>query len=95
MSNLVIVESPSKTKTIGKYLGSNYKVVSSKGHIRDLATTGKYGLGIDVDNNFEPNYTTIKGKANVIKELKSDAKKSDMVYLAADPDREVRQKSSV
>ena len=79
MSNLVIVESPSKTKTIGKYLGSNYKVVSSKGHIRDLATTGKYGLGIDVDNNFEPNYTTIKGKANVIKELKSDAKKSDMV----------------
>lgn len=75
MSNLVIVESPSKTKTIGKYLGSNYKVVSSKGHIRDLATTGKYGLGIDVDNNFEPNYTTIKGKANVIKELKSDAKK--------------------
>lgn len=88
MSNLVIVESPSKTKTIGKYLGSNYKVVSSKGHIRDLATTGKYGLGIDVDNNFEPNYTTIKGKANVIKELKSDAKKSDMVYLATDPDRE-------
>lgn len=50
-------------------------MVSSKGHIRDLATTGKYGLGIDVDNNFEPNYTTIKGKANVIKELKSDAKK--------------------
>lgn len=88
MSNLVIVESPSKTKTIGKYLGSNYKVVSSKGHIRDLATTGKYGLGIDVDNNFEPNYTTIKGKANVIKELKSDANKSDMVYLATDPDRE-------
>ena len=88
MSNLVIVESPSKTKTIGKYLGSNYKVVSSKGHIRDLATTGKYGLGIDVDNNFEPNYITIKGKANVIKELKSDAKKSDMVYLATDPDRE-------
>ena len=88
MSNLVIVESPSKTKTIGKYLGSNYKVVSSKGHIRDLATTGKYGLGIDIDNNFEPNYTTIKGKANVIKELKSDANKSDMVYLATDPDRE-------
>ena len=86
--NLVIVESPSKTKTIGNYLGSNYKVVSSKGHIRDLATTGKYGLGIDIDNNFKPNYTVIKGKSSVIKELKSDAKKSDMVYLATDPDRE-------
>ena len=77
--NLVIVESPSKTKTIGNYLGSNYKVVSSKGHIRDLATTGKYGLGIDIENNFKPNYTVIKGKSSVIKELKSDAKKSDMV----------------
>ena len=54
--NLVIVESPSKTKAIGKYLGSDYKVVSSKGHIRDLATTGKFGLGVDVENNFEPNY---------------------------------------
>ena len=86
--NLVIVESPSKTKTIGNYLGSNYKVVSSKGHIRDLATTGKYGLGIDIENNFKPNYTVIKGKSSVIKELKSDAKKSDMVYLATDPDRE-------
>ena len=60
--NLVIVESPSKTKTIGKYLGSNYKVVSSKGHIRDLATTGKFGLGIDIDNDFKPSYTVIKGK---------------------------------
>lgn len=86
--NLVIVESPSKTKTIGNYLGSNYKVVSSKGHIRDLATSGKYGLGIDVDNNFEPNYTVIKGKSNVIKELKKDAKNADKVYLATDPDRE-------
>ena len=86
--NLVIVESPSKTKTIGKYLGSNYKVVSSKGHIRDLATTGKYGLGIDIEDNFKPNYTTIKGKANVIKELKKDAAESDKVYLATDPDRE-------
>ena len=86
--NLVIVESPSKTKTIGKYLGSNYKVVSSKGHIRDLATTGKYGLGIDVENDFKPNYTTIKGKASVIKELKKDAENCDKVYLATDPDRE-------
>ena len=86
--NLVIVESPSKTKTIGKYLGSNYKVVSSKGHIRDLATTGKYGLGIDIENNFAPNYTVIKGKNSVIKELKKEASASDKVYLATDPDRE-------
>lgn len=86
--NLVIVESPSKTKTIGNYLGKDYKVVSSKGHIRDLATTGKYGLGIDVENNFKPNYTTIKGKGNIIKELKKDVKNSDKVYLATDPDRE-------
>ena len=88
MKNLVIVESPSKSKTIEKYLGSNYKVVSSKGHIRDLATTGKYGLGIDLDNNFKPNYIPIKGKAKVIKDLKKDAKTYDMVYLASDPDRE-------
>ncbi len=86
--NLVIVESPSKTKTIGNYLGKDYKVVSSKGHIRDLATTGKYGLGIDVENNFKPNYTTIKGKGNIIKELKKDVKNSDKIYLATDPDRE-------
>ena len=88
MSNLVIVESPSKTKTIGKYLGNNYKVVSSKGHIRDLATTGKYGLGIDVDNDFKRNYTVIKGKSSIIKDLKKDASASDKIYLATDPDRE-------
>lgn len=88
MKHLVIVESPSKSKTIGKYLGSDYEVVSSKGHIRDLATTGKFGLGIDVENNFKPNYVPIKGKAKTIKELKSDAKKADKVYLASDPDRE-------
>ena len=86
--NLVIVESPSKTKTIEHYLGNDYKVVSSKGHIRDLATSGKYGLGIDVDNNFEPNYTVIKGKSSVIKELKKDVKNSNRVFLATDPDRE-------
>ena len=86
--NLVIVESPSKTKTIEHYLGNDYKVVSSKGHIRDLATSGKYGLGIDVDNNFEPNYTVIKGKSAVIKELKKDVKNSSKVFLATDPDRE-------
>ena len=88
MKNLVIVESPSKSKTIEKYLGKEYKVVSSKGHIRDLATTGKYRLGIDLENNFKPNYVPIKGKAKTIKELKSDAKDSDIVFLASDPDRE-------
>ena len=86
--NLVIVESPSKSKTIEKYLGKDYKVVSSKGHIRDLATTGSYGLGVDIENDFKPNYIPIKGKGNVIKELKKDVKDSDMVYLASDPDRE-------
>ena len=59
MRNLVIVESPSKSKTIEKYLGSNYKVVSSKGHVRDLATTGKYGLGVDIEDNFKPNYVPL------------------------------------
>ena len=86
--NLVIVESPSKSKTIEKYLGGDYKVVSSKGHIRDLATTGQFGLGVDIDNDFKPNYIPIKGKSNVIKELKKDVKDSEMVYLASDPDRE-------
>ncbi len=86
--NLVIVESPSKSKTIEKYLGRDYKVVSSKGHIRDLATTGTFGLGVDVENGFKPNYVPIKGKAAVIKSLKKDVKDCDMVYLASDPDRE-------
>ena len=86
--NLVIVESPSKSKTIEKYLGKDYKVVSSKGHIRDLATTGSFGLGVDIEHGFQPNYVPIKGKASVIKELKKDVKDSDMVYLASDPDRE-------
>ena len=86
--NLVIVESPSKSKTIEKYLGKDYKVVSSKGHIRDLATTGQYGLGVDIENGFKPNYIPIKGKSSVIKELKKDVKDSDMIYLASDPDRE-------
>ena len=85
---LVIVESPSKSKTIEKYLGSDFKVVSSKGHIRDLSTTGQYGLGVDIENGFTPNYVAIKGKTNVIKELKKDVKDSELVYLASDPDRE-------
>lgn len=86
--HLVIVESPSKTKPIEKYLGKDYHVVSSKGHIRDLSTKGKFGFGVDVDNNFKPDYTTIKGKKKVIDELKKDVKQSDFVYLATDPDRE-------
>lgn len=86
--NLVIVESPSKSKTIEKYLGKDYHVVSSKGHIRDLSTKGKYGLGVDVDNNFKPDYTFISGKKKLIKELNNDVKKVDNVYLATDPDRE-------
>ena len=86
--NLVIVESPTKTKAIEKYLGNNYKVVSSKGHIRDLATSGKYGFGVDIENNFEPNYVAIKGKKKDITTLKKEAKESKKVYLATDPDRE-------
>ena len=88
MKKLVIVESPAKSKTIEKYLGSDYNVVSSKGHIRDLATTGKFGLGVDVDDNFKPNYIPIKGKNKDIKSLKKLCKESDLVYLATDPDRE-------
>ena len=86
--NLVIVESPSKTKPIEKYLGEDYKVLSSKGHVRDLSTKGKYGFGVDVDNDFKPDYITMKGKGSVIKELASEAKKAKHVYLATDPDRE-------
>ena len=74
--NLVIVESPTKTKAIEKYLGSDYKVVSSKGHIRDLATSGKFGFGVDLENHFEPNYVAIKGKKKDITALKKDAEKA-------------------
>jgi DNA topoisomerase-1 len=88
MKNLVIVESPSKSKTIGKYLGGDYQVVSSKGHIRDLAIKGKDGLGVDVDNDFAPTYVISKDKKDTVKELQADAKEADKVYLATDPDRE-------
>ena len=88
MKNLVIVESPSKSKTIEKYLGKDYKVTSSKGHVRDLATTGKYGLGVDLEDNFKPNYKVIKGKGKLITDLKKEIKSSDYVILATDPDRE-------
>ena len=86
--NLVIVESPAKSKTIEKYLGSDYKVLSSKGHIRDLATSGKFGLGVDIEDGFKPSYITIKGKQKDINALKKEAKNADKVYLATDPDRE-------
>ena len=82
---LVIVESPSKAKTIGKFLGSRYKVIASVGHVRDLP---KSKLGIDIDNDFEPRYLSIRGKGDIIKELKKEAKNASKVYLATDPDRE-------
>lgn len=85
LKKLVIVESPSKAKTIGKFLGSRYKVVASVGHVRDLP---KSKLGIDIDNDFEPQYISIRGKGDIIKELKKEAKKADKIYLATDHDRE-------
>lgn len=88
MKNIIIVESPAKCKTISKYLGKDYTVVSSKGHIRDLATSGKYGLGIDIENDFKPNYEIIKGKKKDVKYLKDLIEKADHIYLATDPDRE-------
>lgn len=88
MKNLVIVESPSKSKTIEKYLGKDYKVLSSKGHIRDLSTAGKYGLGVDLENNFKPSYINVKGKSKDIAALKKAIKECDYCYLATDPDRE-------
>ncbi len=88
MKKLVIVESPSKSKTIEKYLGTDYEVVSSIGHIRDLSTRGKGGLGVDVEKDFKATYTINKEKTDVVKQLKQKAKKSDEVYLATDPDRE-------
>lgn len=86
--NLVIVESPSKSKTIEKYLGKDFTVLSSKGHVRDLSTKGKFGLGVDVENNFKPDYVTMKDKKKIVTELKKEVKKADFVYLATDPDRE-------
>ncbi len=85
MSNLVIVESPTKAKTIKKYLGKNYEVVATMGHVRDLP---KSKMGVDIENGFTPQYINIKGKGDLIKSLIKEAKKSDKVYLATDPDRE-------
>lgn len=85
MSTLVIVESPAKAKTIKKYLGSDYEVIASMGHIIDLP---KSKFSVDIENGFKPVYTEMKGKEEVIKQIKKLAKKSDMIYLATDPDRE-------
>ena len=83
--NLVIVESPTKSKTIEKFLGKNYTVRASMGHLRDLP---KSTFGVDIENDFEPKYINIRGKGDLIKELKGLAKKADKVFLATDPDRE-------
>src|SRR6202048_4111363 len=83
--SLVIVESPAKAKTIGKYLGSQFVVKASLGHVKDLP---KKDLAVDVDNNFEPRYEVIEGKKKLMAELKTAAKGADSIYLAADPDRE-------
>ena len=85
MAKLVIVESPSKAKTIKKYLGDDYEVIASQGHIIDLPSSK---LGVDIENNFKPEYKTMKGKSNIIKEIKELAKDKEIVYLATDPDRE-------
>jgi len=83
--NLVIVESPSKAKTIGKYLGSDYLVKASMGHLRDLP---KSTMGVDLDREFEPEYVPVAGKEKLISELKAAADQAETVYLATDPDRE-------
>ena len=85
MSKLVIVESPAKAKTIKKYLGKNYDVVASMGHVRDLP---EKKLSVNIRKHFEPNYEIIKGKEKIADELVAKAKKSEKVFLAADPDRE-------
>ena len=82
---LVIVESPAKVKTIRKFLGANYTVVASNGHVRDLP---KSQLGIDVDGGYEPKYITIRGKGDILANLRREVKKADKIYLATDPDRE-------
>ena len=82
---LVVVESPAKAKTINKYLGRDYKVIASMGHVRDLP---KSKLGVDVEGGFEPEYVVLPDRAKVIKELKDAAKAADQIFVATDPDRE-------
>ncbi|MBQ8449128.1 MAG: DNA topoisomerase I, partial [Clostridia bacterium] len=85
MPKLVIVESPTKVNPINSYLGDEFKVIASKGHVRDLP---KSSLGVDVDNNFKVKYINIQGKSELINQIKKEAKAADAVYLATDPDRE-------
>lgn len=82
---LVIVESPAKVKTIKKFLGSNYEVAASNGHVRDLPRSQ---MGIDIEHDFEPRYITIRGKGDILASLRKEVKKADKIYLATDPDRE-------
>ena len=85
MANLVIMESPSKSNTVKSYLGSNYKVMATVGHVRDLP---KSSMGIDIENDFEAHYINIRGKGDLIKEIKKEAKNANKIFLATDPDRE-------
>ena len=88
MKKLMIVESPHKSKTISAFLDKDFEVVASLGHVMDLATSGKFGLGVDVENDFTPSYIPVKGKKKLITALKKDVASADFVYLATDPDRE-------
>ena len=83
--NLIIVESPAKSKTIKKFLGKNYEVVASNGHVRDMP---KSQMGIDMEHDFEPHYITIRGKGELLAGLRKEVRKADKIYLATDPDRE-------
>ena len=85
---LIIVESPTKCETIKKYLGNEYNVIASYGHIRDLSTTGKGGLGVNIEEDFKPTYVINKDKIKVVNNLKKNAKNAEEIYLATDPDRE-------
>ena len=84
-NKLVIVESPAKAKTIGKFLGRGYKVEASQGHVRDMP---KSQLGVDVENGFEPKYITIRGRGEILNKIRKEARSATKVYLATDPDRE-------
>ena len=84
-SNLVIVESPAKAKTLKKFLGKNYKIEATMGHVRDLP---KSELGVDIEHDFEPKYITIRGKGEILAKLRREVKTADKIYLATDPDRE-------
>ena len=83
--NLVIVESPAKAKTLKKFLGSNYKIEATMGHVRDLP---KSEMGINIENDFEPKYITIRGKGEILAKLRKEVKSANKIYLATDPDRE-------